>query len=153
MNSPGNTAETLALWDNLGPFSMMSVNAAGPGAILVLGPRVGARWIESILRSAPHSEASSEEAASGAPGEIGTPAVVGSLCVGVNGLGSEAAKESHVEEGVLWTSLPLEFGGVTMHSLEAARPIFLLLHSSLPAFALPFCPASEISHHVFVLAH
>lgn len=59
------------------------------------------------------SEASSEEAASGAAGEIGTPAVVGSLRVGVNGLGSEAARESHVKEGVLQTSPPLEFGGLT----------------------------------------
>lgn len=55
-------------------------------------------------------EASSEEVASSATGEIRTPSMVASLHLGVNGLGSEAAKESCVKGGVLWTSLPLEFG-------------------------------------------
>lgn len=41
---------------------------------------------------------------------------------------------------------------VTMHSFDAARPIFLLLHPSLPAFTPPFCPPNGVSHHVFVLA-
>lgn len=36
--------------------------------------------------------------------------MIASLHFGVNGLGGEAAKGSRVQVGVLWISLPLEFG-------------------------------------------
>lgn len=86
------------------------------------------------------SEASSEDAASRAPGEIRTPAVVGSLHVGVNGLGSEAAKESHVKEGVLWTSLPLGFGELPCIASMLPDPFFCFFTPHFPPSLLHFVP-------------
>ena len=95
--------------------------------------------------------------------------MIESLHFAVNGLGGEAAKESHITEGVFGQIHLQTFGSYhdygSDRSLDAARTISLLLYSSLlpddqrpfgptlPFLPLnPFCLSSGISHHISILA-
>lgn len=91
-----------------GPWSLMWLNASEARAVLVLRINVGIRGTESTLRSAPCWGII--RSCPQSPWEIKTPSVVAFFHLGVNDLGSETAKESRVQVGVLWTSLPSEFG-------------------------------------------